>query len=186
MLRATWSIKELVRAAHCLPGIVVWSGIVASHVSSPALKVSTGIAFMSLRSLGIRLNSLAPFTCSDISLAFFTSDADVVASFVILWQEMELHQHLLFDNQLWHCTYKDSIFRPRRHLDRLYIVDQLNHGQILFLTSVWWFRAMVFVQWAILFVLLPLSFLTNNSSLQLLQFSVNPLGINYATFSQSF
>jgi hypothetical protein len=66
-----------VRAALCLPGIVGWSGTDDSQASSPALKVSTVTPFMSLMSLGTRLNSLAPFTWRDDSLAFL-KDRDTV------------------------------------------------------------------------------------------------------------
>ena len=51
----------------------------ANQASSPVLKVSTVTAFISLRSVGTRLNNLAPFTWRDDSLAFLTAAAAVVA-----------------------------------------------------------------------------------------------------------
>ena len=72
----TWSIRELVAAALCLPTTVGWSGTWDSQLSRLALKVSTVPPCMSLMSLGSKLYSLAPFTCRDDSLAFLTAAAD--------------------------------------------------------------------------------------------------------------
>ena len=61
-------------AARCLPGIVGWSGTAASHSSSLNLNWSTVPVLVSLRSLGMRLKSLAPLTDRLDSLAFLTED----------------------------------------------------------------------------------------------------------------
>ena len=61
-------------AARCLPWIVGWSGTAASHSSSLNLNWSTVPVLVSLRSLGMRLNSLAPLTDRLASLAFLTED----------------------------------------------------------------------------------------------------------------
>ena len=56
-------------AALWRPGMDGSSGIVASHLSSPDLKISTFSWFISLSSLGMMLKSLAPCTDKDASLA---------------------------------------------------------------------------------------------------------------------
>ena len=71
--RMTWCSKELLAAALCLPGTVGWSGMVESHSSNLVLNISGDPVLMSLSSLGIKLKSWAPFTCSDDSLAFLTA-----------------------------------------------------------------------------------------------------------------
>ena len=71
--RMTWCSKELLAAALCLPGTVGWSGMVESHSSNLVLNISDDPVLMSLSSLGIKLKSWAPFTCSDDSLAFLTA-----------------------------------------------------------------------------------------------------------------
>ena len=70
--RGTCSSNELVAAALCLPGIEGWSGMVESHSSSCHLNWSGLPAVMSLRALGMTLNSWAPLTWRDDSFAFFT------------------------------------------------------------------------------------------------------------------
>ena len=64
---------ELLAAALCLPGTVGWSGMVESHSSSLALKLSGVPVKVSLRSLGIQLNNLAPLNCRADYLALFTA-----------------------------------------------------------------------------------------------------------------
>ena len=66
----TWSSRELLAAALCLPWIVGWSGIVDSQVSSICLNWSGVPVMMSLKALGMTLNSWAPLTCKEDSLAF--------------------------------------------------------------------------------------------------------------------
>ena len=66
----TWSSRELLAAALCLPWIVGWSGIVDSHVSSICLNWSGVPVIMSLNALGMTLNNCAPLTFMDDSLAF--------------------------------------------------------------------------------------------------------------------
>ena len=64
-----WSNKELPAAALTLPGIVGWSGTVESQRSKLVLNWSQVPITVSLSSLGMQLNSLAPLTCSEDSLA---------------------------------------------------------------------------------------------------------------------
>ena len=65
-------MRELVRAALCLPGVVGWSGMLSNQASSLPLNISTVPVLMSLISLGTRLNNLAPWTVRLASLAFRT------------------------------------------------------------------------------------------------------------------
>ena len=59
-------------AALCLPLTVGWSGMLANHLSNPALNCRT-VPCMSLSSFGMRLKSLEPFTGKDASLALATA-----------------------------------------------------------------------------------------------------------------
>ena len=84
---ATWSMRELVDAALCRPGTVGWSGIVFSHLSSPALNVVTEAFLLSRSSLGIRLNNLAPFTFGEDSMAARTlagAAVEIIVAFALL------------------------------------------------------------------------------------------------------
>ena len=72
----TYSNSELLATALTLPGTVGWSGIVDNHLSSPALNWSVVPVKVSLSSLGMQLNSWAPLTCREDSLAFLTAAGD--------------------------------------------------------------------------------------------------------------
>ena len=59
-------------AALCLPWILGWSGMVDSQSSNPDLNWSGVPDLVSLSSLGMLLNSCAPLTYREDSLAFLT------------------------------------------------------------------------------------------------------------------
>ena len=70
--RGTWSNKLLVLAALYNPGVVGWSGTIDRKMSKWFLNRAKSPEFSFLRLLGRILNSLAPWTPRDLSLAFFT------------------------------------------------------------------------------------------------------------------